>query len=132
MSMTDPISDFLTRVRNGSRARREIVDIPWSVIKEAVAHVLVDEGYLREVAVTGDGPKKKIRTFIAYSESGKPVITGLRRVSRPSLRVYAPARRVPTVRRGLGVSIISTPQGVLVDREARRRNIGGEVLCEVW
>ena len=132
MSMTDPISDLLTRVRNGSKARRETVDIPWSVIKEAVARVFVDEGYLREVAVTGDGPNKRIRAFIAYTESGAPVLTGLRRVSRPSLRVYRPARKVPVVRNGLGISVISTPEGVLADREARRRNIGGEVLCEVW
>ncbi len=130
--MTDPISDLLTRVRNGARARRDKVDIPWSVVKEAVTRLLAEEGYLREIAVTGDGPKKKIRAFIAYTESGEPVITGLRRVSRPSLRIYTSAKQAPTVRSGLGVSIISTPEGVLVDREARRRNVGGEVLCEVW
>ena len=130
--MTDPIADLLTRIRNASRARREKVDIPWSRIKEGVAQLLIAEGYARECTIGGEGADKRIRLFLSYAPDGSSVIRGIRRVSRPSLRVYSKASDVPAVRNGLGVSILSTPVGLLVDREARRRNIGGEILCEVW
>lgn len=130
--MTDPISDLLTRIRNGSRARKDRVDVPWSRIKERITAVLVDEGYLKDLAVVGEGPSKEIRIGLRYDGQRRPVITGIQRVSRPSLRVYVGAETAPRVRRGLGVNILSTPQGILPDRQARERKVGGEVLCAVW
>ena len=132
MTMTDPISDLLTRIRNASGIGRLTVEIPWSRIKEQICRVLVAEGFAAEVSVTGAGPARRISLVLGYTEAGEPVITGLRRVSRPSLRVYRPAAEAPTVRAGLGISIISTPEGLVVDREAKQRGVGGEVLCEVW
>lgn len=130
--MTDPISDLLTRIRNAASARRESAEVPWSRTKEGLVRLLREEGYIRDYVVEGEGPKKSLKVKIAYSESGDAIIRGLRRVSRPSLRIYRGADDVPRVRNGLGVSIVSTPQGLLVDREARKRKVGGEVLCEVW
>jgi len=132
MGMTDPIADLLTRIRNASSARHDKTEIPWSRVKEQVANVLVAEGYMRDVVVAGSGPQKKMTLLLRYTDSGQPAITGIRRVSRPGLRHYSSAQKAPSVRAGLGVSILSTPAGLLVDREARKRNIGGEVLCEVW
>jgi len=132
MGMTDPISDLLTRIRNASAARHEKTDVPYSRIKEQVARVLVAEGYARDVVVSGSGAEKKMTVLLRYTDSGQPSIVGVRRVSRPGLRSYTSAKDAPAVRGGLGVSILSTPAGLLVDREARRRNVGGEVLCEVW
>ncbi|MFP6627344.1 MAG: 30S ribosomal protein S8 [Deltaproteobacteria bacterium] len=132
MTMTDPIADLLTRIRNASSARHERAEIPWSRVKEQICRVLVSEGYIREVSVAEDGPGKKITLVLAYTEAGAPVISGISRESRPSLRVYSGAADAPRVRLGLGVSILSTPAGLLVDREARRRNVGGEVICKVW
>jgi small subunit ribosomal protein S8 len=130
--LTDPIADFLTRVRNASRARKERVEIPFSCMKERIAQVLVDEGYAREVSTVGEGPKRHIRLGLSYDAHRRPVINGLKRVSRPSLRVYVGAKTAPRIRRGLGVQILSTPQGVISDREARARNVGGEIICSVW
>jgi small subunit ribosomal protein S8 len=130
--MTDPIADLLTRVRNASRARKEQVEVPWSRLKEQVAHVMATEGFLDEVAVAGEGKEKRLRLGLRYDGKRAPVITGLRRVSRPSLRVYVGVAEIPAVRAGLGVNILSTSRGVLPDREARRQGIGGEVLCAVW
>ncbi|HEY8514956.1 MAG TPA: 30S ribosomal protein S8 [Candidatus Binatia bacterium] len=130
--MTDPIADLLTRIRNGSRARKDRVDVPWSKVKERLTAVLVEEGYLKDYTVVGEGPKKEIRIGLRYDAQRRPVITGLKRVSKPSLRVYVGADTAPRIRRGLGVSILSTPQGILPDRVARERNVGGEVLCAVW
>lgn len=130
--LTDPIADLLTRIRNGCRARKERVDVPYSQLKERIARVLADEGYVRDVAVVGEGIGRSLRIALRYDAQRKPVISGLRRVSRPSLRVYVGAAEAPQVRHGLGVSILSTPAGVLPDREARARNVGGEVLCSVW
>lgn len=132
MSMTDPIADLLTRVRNGARARKDWVECPWSRVKERVAGVLIAEGYLTNSSVLEDGPKKTLRVWIRYDAQQIPVITGIRRVSRPSLRVYVGANSMPLIRGGMGVNILSTPAGVLVDREAIRRKVGGEVLCSVW
>lgn len=130
--MTDPIADLLTRIRNACRARQERVTLPHSRTKEAIARLLCEEGYLRDLEVTGDGPKRSIVVHIRYGDGGAPVLTGIRRVSRPGLRRYSASGDAPRVRGGLGVSVLSTPLGVLPDREARRRNVGGEVLCEVW
>ena len=132
MSMTDPIADLLVRLRNGAQARKEYVECPWSVIKESIVRVLIDEGFLKESSVLEDGPKKDLRVWLRYDESQKPAILGMKRVSRPSRRVYVSAKEMPSVRRGMGVNILSTPAGVMVGREATRRSIGGELLCSVW
>lgn len=130
--MTDPIADLLTRIRNACQGRRDQISLPHSRTKEAITRLLCDEGYLRDCEVTGEGPKKSILVHIRYSDGGEPVLTGIRRVSRPGLRRYTSSGEAPRVRAGLGVSILSTPLGLLSDREARRQNVGGEVLCEVW
>lgn len=130
--MTDPIADLLTRIRNGCHARRDNVLVPWSRMKESIAGVLKDEGYLRDFQVAGEGASKALTIYLRYSDSGQPAITGVRRVSRPGLRRYTSADKAPRVRSGLGVSVLSTPLGLMPDREARRRKVGGEVLCEVW
>ncbi|MEB2285009.1 MAG: 30S ribosomal protein S8 [Polyangiaceae bacterium UTPRO1] len=132
MSMTDPIADLLTRIRNGNRARKERVDVPWSALKEAVARVLIAEGFLRDVAVVGEGTVRQLRLMLKYDDQRRPVISGLQRVSRPSLRVYVGKEEIPSVRGGLGINVLSTPAGVLVDREAKQRGVGGELLCSVW
>jgi small subunit ribosomal protein S8 len=132
MGMTDPIADLLTRIRNGQLARHEKVTLPWSRMKEAVARALAGEGYVREIVVGGEATKRTLTVLLAYTESGEPVISGVRRVSKPGLRVYSSVRNIPSVRNGYGISVLSTPAGLLADREARRRNIGGEVVCEVW
>jgi small subunit ribosomal protein S8 len=132
MTMTDPIADLITRIRNGSLARHDSVLVPWSRFKEQLCAVFKSEGYIDSVVVEGDGPGRSIRVDLRYTEAGMPVITGLKRISRPSLRRYSSAGDAPRVRNGLGVSILSTPAGILPDREARRRGVGGEVICEVW
>ena len=130
--MTDPIADMLTRIRNGAGARKASVDVPWSRHKEAIAHVLVEEGYLAEAAMLREGQFPTLRLGLRYDQTRRSVISGIRRVSRPSLRVYVGSDEIPSVRRGLGVSILSTPKGILPDREARRQGVGGEVICQIW
>jgi small subunit ribosomal protein S8 len=130
--LTDPISDLLTRIRNASRAHKERVDVPWSKIKERITAVLVEEGFLKDYTVVGEGPRTEIRIGLRYDDQRRPIITGLQRVSRPSLRAYVGAKSAPRVRRGLGMSILSTPQGILPDHVAREKNVGGEVLCSIW
>jgi small subunit ribosomal protein S8 len=132
MGMTDPIADLLTRVRNGQLARHEKVALPWSRTKESLARVLVSEGYVRDVLVGGEADKPTLTVLLSYTAAGDPVITGLRRVSKPGLRVYTGSKEIPSVRNGFGVSVLSTPLGLMGNREARRRNVGGELLCEVW
>src|SRR5262245_24106809 len=133
MSMTDPIGDLLARLRNGAHARKESVDCPWSVIKERIARVLVAEGFLRDCSGVELGKgKKALREWLSYDVGQGPVINGLKRVSKPSARIYVGADAMPKVRGGMGVSIVSTPLGILVDREAVRRKVGGELLCSVW
>ncbi|MFQ5665146.1 MAG: 30S ribosomal protein S8 [Candidatus Binatia bacterium] len=132
MAMTDPIADLLTRIRNGVHARKEQVDIPWSRVKAQLTEVLAAEGFVKERSVIEQGGHRVLRVWLKYNTDNRPVISGLKRVSRPSLRVYVGAREIPAVRRGLGVNILSTPAGILTDREARRRNVGGEILCSVW
>jgi len=130
--MTDPIADMLTRIRNGAGARKASVDVPWSRHKEAIAHVLVEEGYLAEAAMVREGQFPTLRLGLRYDQTRRSVISGIRRVSRPSLRIYVGSDEIPSVRRGLGVSILSTPKGILPDREARRQGVGGEVICQIW
>jgi small subunit ribosomal protein S8 len=130
--MTDPIADLLTRIRNANKARKASVDVPWSRQKEEIARVLVDEGYLGGSAVVDAEPRNILRIDLRYDAQRRPVITGVRRVSRPSLRVYVGVHNIPAVRRGLGVNVLSTAKGILVDRNARRENVGGEIICTVW
>lgn len=130
MSMTDPIADFLTRIRNGQQARKKQVASPSSKIKEAIAAVLKDEGYIADYSVIADGAKKTLTVTLKYFE-GKPVIERLERVSKPALRVYKGKDELPKVLGGLGVAIVSTPSGVVSDRKARAAGQGGEVLCIV-
>src|SRR5262249_18042224 len=130
--MTDPIADMLTRIRNGAGARKASVDVPWSRQKADIARVLVEEGYLERAEVVPGTPRNVLRIGLRYDGQRRSVIGGLRRVSRPSLRVYVGVKDIPNVRRGLGINLLSTPRGVLVDREARRVKVGGEVICTGW
>jgi small subunit ribosomal protein S8 len=128
--MSDPISDLLTRIRNGGRALLPVIVLPHSRIKEGVAKILKSEGYVSEVAVEGD-VKKQIKIRLKY-EGKKSVIEGLKRVSKPGLRKYVGATELPRVRGGLGVAIVSTSEGLLTDAQARKKNLGGELLCHIW
>jgi small subunit ribosomal protein S8 len=128
--MSDPISDMLTRIRNGGRALLPVIVLPHSRIKEGVAKILKSEGYVTEVSVEGE-TKKKIKIQLKY-EGKKSVIEGLKRVSKPGLRKYVGATEIPRVRGGLGVAIVSTSEGLLTDVQARRKNLGGELLCHIW
>jgi small subunit ribosomal protein S8 len=130
--MTDPIADLLTRIRNGAHARKEQVDVPWSKVKARLVEVLTAEGFLKEHSIIEQGRHRVLRVWLKYDSQNKPVIVGLKRVSKPSLRVYVGAREIPALRRGLGVNILSTPAGIITDREARKHNLGGELMCSVW
>lgn len=129
---TDPIADMLNRIRTGGAIGSESVDIPASKFKRALAELLAREGYLKSVEQVEKDGKQVIRVALKYGPRRTPLISALTRVSRPGRRAYANAKHVPVVRGGLGVAIISTSQGLLVDREARRKNVGGEIICEVW
>ncbi len=130
--MTDPIADLLTRIRNAAHARKEQVDVPWSKVKARLVEVLTAEGFLKEHGLIDQDGHRMLRIWLKYDAANRPVIVGLKRVSRPSLRVYVGASEIPPIRAGLGVNILSTPAGILTDREARKRNVGGEILCAVW
>ncbi|MCL2563457.1 MAG: 30S ribosomal protein S8 [Oscillospiraceae bacterium] len=132
MQITDPIADMLTRIRNANAAGHDTVDIPASKMKKAIAQILLDEGYIRTYQLIDDGTQGIIRVTLKYGPSREKTITGLRRVSRPGLRVYAGAEELPRVLRGLGIAIISTSKGVMTDKAARGGNVGGEVLAFVW
>ena len=134
MTMTDPIADMLTRVRNANTAMHDEVRMPSSKKKEALAAILKKEGYIEDfsVAANGDRPGSTLTVTMKYSPERARTISGLRRVSKPGLRVYSPASEVPRVLGGLGVAVVSTSQGLMTDREARKRHVGGEVLCFVW
>ena len=132
MGMTDPIADLLTRIRNGAHARKEQVDVPWSKVKARLVEVLTAEGFLKEHSIIEQGGQRVLRVWLKYDSQNKPVIAGLKRVSKPSLRIYVGAREIPVLRRGLGVNILSTPAGIITDREARKHNLGGEFMCSVW
>lgn len=128
--MTDPISDMLTRIRNAQRALLPAVELPHSKIKESIAHILKKEGYVSEVAIEGKFPKA-IKLRLKY-EGKKSVIEGLRRISKPGLRHYVGATEIPRVLGGLGISVVSTPEGVMTGTQAKKKNLGGELLCYVW
>ncbi|NJM90729.1 MAG: 30S ribosomal protein S8 [Myxococcales bacterium] len=132
MSMTDPIADFLTRIRNGIRARKQLVECPRSNLKLRIAEILRDEGYVDSVVSAEDTRQGMLTVTLRYDGRSGNAISGIRRVSRPGQRAYVPAKQVERVRNGLGIAILSTSQGVMTDREARKRGVGGEVLCEVW
>ena len=132
MQVTDTIADLLTRIRNASTSRHETVEIPASNMKKAIVQILVDEGYVKDFTVIEDGKQGIIKVTLKYDESKKPIITGLKRVSKPGLRIYADVENMPKVMKGLGVAIISTSKGIMTDRKARRENVGGEVLAFIW
>ena len=132
MVITDPIADMLTRIRNATSARHSTVDVPTSGMKRAIAQILLDEGYIKGFQVIEDGKQGVIRITLKYSENRSPVITGLRRVSKPGLRIYSSCEDMPKVRKGLGIAIVSTSKGIMTDKKARELNVGGEVLAFVW
>jgi small subunit ribosomal protein S8 len=132
MNMTDPLADMFTRIRNAAKAKHDAVDIPFSKMKEAIADILKQEGYiLGYKEISGKGPKK-LRVYLKYLEDKSCVIEGIKRVSKPSLRVYVKHQQIRPVRRRMGIAILSTSQGVMTNREAKLKGIGGELLCEVW
>jgi small subunit ribosomal protein S8 len=133
MGTTDPLADMLTRLRNANKAKQEKVDIPASNLKVHVARILKDEGYLKNYKMIKDGKQGVLRVYLKYEgEVTQPVIGGLRMISRPGLRRYVHKAEIPLVLRGLGLSILSTSKGILTDKEARKLNVGGELLCSVW
>lgn len=132
MSTSDPIADMLTRIRNATIARHESVTIPASKMKLAIAQILVDEGFIKSFDTAQEGPRRSITIQLAYSGKREPIISGLQRVSKPGLRVYVQRREIPRVYGGLGLAIVSTPQGVMTGHDAWRRNVGGELICYVW
>jgi small subunit ribosomal protein S8 len=132
MPTTDPIADMLTRIRNGLTVRKSFVLVPSSKIKVAIAQILLEEGFIQGYEVTKDRPQANIRVWLKYDDKRRPLVTGLERVSKPGRRVYKGRRELPWVLSGLGIAIVSTPKGVMTDREARRQNVGGEILCHVW
>lgn len=130
--MTDPISDFLTRVRNSSRARHKYVDIPASRVKAQLSKILLDGGFIRGVKFIEDDKQGILRLYLKYTRENESVINGLKRISKPSRRIYKPHKDLPRVLGGYGMAIMSTSQGLLPDVECRKRGIGGEVVCEIW
>ena len=132
MQITDPIADMLTRIRNANTAKHETVDIPASNMKKAIAEILNNEGYIKGYQIIEDGKQGVIRVTLKYTSNKEKVISGIKRISKPGLRMYAPADELPRVLKGLGIAIISTSKGIMTDREARKLHIGGEVLAFVW
>ena len=132
MQITDTIAVLLTRIRNANSAKHATVDVPASNVKKAIAQILVDEGYVKSFQLIEDGKQGVIRITLKYSDSKSPVITGLRRVSKPGLRIYSSCEDMPKVRKGLGIAIVSTSKGIMTDKKARELNVGGELLAFVW
>jgi small subunit ribosomal protein S8 len=132
MAVIDPIADMLTRIRNGLMLRKTFVLVPRSKIKVAIAQILLDEGFIQGYEVTDERPQPNIRVWLKYDEKRKPILTDLKRVSKPGRRVYKGRQELPWVLSGMGVVIVSTPKGLMTDREARRQGLGGEILCYVW
>ncbi len=130
--ISDPIADMLTRIRNGVMTRQKQIVLPGSKVKVALARILKDEGFIRDFEVTKDVPQVQLRIALKYDRDRKPIITNLRRISKPGRRVYVNRREIPWVLSGLGVAVLSTPQGIMTDQKARRLGLGGEVLCHVW
>ncbi len=132
MSMSDPIADYLTRVRNGLHAKKKYVDIPASNIKRKMSRILLDQGFVKKYIIIDDGGQGIIRIWLKYDDLGKPVIHSIKRISTPGRRRYVAVDELPRVKNNLGISIMTTPKGIITAREAKRQNVGGEVLCEVW
>ena len=132
MQITDAIADLLTRIRNACSAKHESVEVPSSNMKKAIVQVLLDEGYIRKFMILDDGKQGIIKIFLKYTEDKKPAITGIKRVSKPGLRIYSSVENMPKVIKGLGIAIVSTSKGVMTDRRARKEKVGGEVLAYVW
>lgn len=132
MTLTDPIADYLTRIRNANMVKHEYLDIPASKIKVSISDILKREGFIRDYVVTEDNKQGMIRVFLKYGYDNERVISGLKRISKPGLRNYVGSDRIPRVLNGLGIAILSTSNGLLTDKEAREKNVGGEVLAYVW
>ena len=132
MQITDPVADMLTRIRNANSAKHDTVDVPASKLKKSIAQILLDEGYIKSYTVTDEGVQGNIHITLKYVGKKEQVISGLRRVSKPGLRIYAGAEELPRVLKGLGIAIVSTSKGVMTDKKARELHIGGEVLAFVW
>ena len=132
MNTTDPIADMLTRIRNANNAKHESVEIPASNMKKQIAQILVDEGYIKSFNVIDDGKQDVIKVFLKYGPNKSKVLQGLKRISKPGLRMYVGKEEIPQVMRGLGVAIVSTSKGIMTDKAARKENVGGEVLAFVW
>ena len=132
MQMTDVVADMLTRIRNANDAKHETVEIPASNMKKAIAQILLDEGYIKDYKVTDDGKQGIITVTLKYGEGKQKIIQGIKRVSKPGLRIYAASQDIPKVRNGLGIAIVSTSRGIMTDKAARKENVGGEVLAFVW
>lgn len=132
MNITDPIADMLTRIRNASSARHATVDIPASNMKKAIAQILVDEGYIKSCEEIKDEKQGIIRVTLKYDEKGKKVISGIKRISKPGLRIYVSKDELPQVLNGLGIALISTSKGIKTDKDARKEGLGGEVLAYIW
>ena len=132
MQMTDVVADMLTRIRNANDAKHETVEIPASNMKKAIAQILLDEGYIKDYKVTEDGKQGIMTITLKYGEGKQKIIQGIKRVSKPGLRIYAASQDIPKVRNGLGIAIVSTSRGIMTDKAARKENVGGEVLAFVW
>ena len=132
MQISDTIADLLTRIRNASSAKHATVDIPASNVKKAITQILADEGYIKDFSIVDDGKQGIIRVTLKYTDGKTPVISGLRRVSKPGLRIYSSCEDMPKVRKGLGIAIVSTSKGIMTDKKAREQNVGGEVIAYVW
>lgn len=132
MHITDPIADMLTRLRNAGSAKHDSVEVPASKMKKAIAQILLEEGYIKNYKIVEEGPQGTIKIALKYTADGARAITGMRRVSKPGLRIYAPADDLPQVLRGLGIAIISTSKGIMTDKKAREEHVGGEVLAFIW
>ena len=132
MQITDTIADMLTRIRNASSAKHDSVDVPASNVKKAIAQILLDEGYIRSFTVVDDGKQGVIKIALKYGPNKTQIITGLRRISKPGLRIYTNVEDMPKVMKGLGIAILSTSKGIMTDKQARANNVGGEVLAYIW
>lgn len=132
MHITDPIADLLTRIRNASAAKHDTVDVPASKMKSSITQILLDEGFIKSFQVIDDDKQGVIHITLKYTDDKTQVITGLKRVSKPGLRIYSGCEEMPKVMKGLGVAIISTPKGVMTDKQARKENVGGEILAYIW
>lgn len=132
MNITDPIADMITRIRNANSTNKDIVDIPNSNVKRSIAKVLLEEGFIRDYKIVEKSPQNNLRVYLKYGENQEKVISGLKRISKPGLRVYVKKDEVPRVLGGLGIAVLSTSQGILADKKARSQGVGGEVLCYIW